>query len=328
MRNMIPAKLQRGDKIRVISPARSLAIISKEVQDNASRRWKSLGLIVTFSKNVSEKDEFDSSAIKSRVDDIHTAFSDKKVKCILTSIGGFNSNQLLKYLDYNLIKLNPKILCGYSDMTALQNAIYTKTGLVTYSGPAFSTLGMLHGLDYTVDYFKKCLMETGSFKIIPSKEWSDDMWYKDQQNRKFIKNNGFKMINEGEAEGKIIGGNLCTFNLLQGTEFMPSLKNSILFVEDDEESKPQHFDRDLQTLLHLPDFDGVKGIVIGRFQKVSAMTEELLIKIIKAKNELNHIPIIANVDFGHTTPIITFPIGGTARILARNNEIKLEIMKH
>ena len=325
---MIPAKLQRGDKIRVISPARSLAIISKEVQDNASRRWKSLGLIVTFSKNVSEKDEFDSSAIKSRVDDIHTAFSDKKVKCILTSIGGFNSNQLLKYLDYNLIKLNPKILCGYSDMTALQNAIYTKTGLVTYSGPAFSTLGMLHGLDYTVDYFKKCLMETGSFKIIPSKEWSDDMWYKDQQNRKFIKNNGFKMINEGEAEGKIIGGNLCTFNLLQGTEFMPSLKNSILFVEDDEESKPQHFDRDLQTLLHLPDFDGVKGIVIGRFQKVSAMTEELLIKIIKAKNELNHIPIIANVDFGHTTPIITFPIGGTARILARNNEIKLEIMKH
>lgn len=325
---MIPAKLQRGDKIRVISPARSLAIISKEVQDNASRRWKSLGLIVTFSKNVSEKDEFDSSAIKSRVDDIHTAFSDKKVKCILTSIGGFNSNQLLKYLDYNLIKLNPKILCGYSDITALQNAIYTKTGLVTYSGPAFSTLGMLHGLDYTVDYFKKCLMETGSFKIIPSKEWSDDMWYKDQQNRKFIKNNGFKMINEGEAEGKIIGGNLCTFNLLQGTEFMPSLKNSILFVEDDEESKPQHFDRDLQTLLHLPDFDGVKGIVIGRFQKVSAMTEELLIKIIKAKNELNHIPIIANVDFGHTTPIITFPIGGTARILARNNEIKLEIMKH
>lgn len=328
MRNMIPAKLQRGDKIRVISPARSLAIISKEVQDNASRRWKSLGLIVTFSKNVSEKDEFDSSAIKSRVDDIHTAFSDKKVKCILTSIGGFNSNQLLKYLDYNLIKLNPKILCGYSDITALQNVIYTKTGLVTYSGPAFSTLGMLHGLDYTVDYFKKCLMETGSFKIIPSKEWSDDMWYKDQQNRKFIKNNGFKMINEGEAEGKIIGGNLCTFNLLQGTEFMPSLKNSILFVEDDEESKPQHFDRDLQTLLHLPDFDGVKGIVIGRFQKVSAMTEELLIKIIKAKNELNHIPIIANVDFGHTTPIITFPIGGTARILARNNEIKLEIMKH
>jgi len=325
---MIPAKLQRGDKIRVISPARSLAIISKEVQDNASRRWKSLGLIVTFSKNVSEKDEFDSSAIKSRVDDIHTAFSDKKVKCILTSIGGFNSNQLLKYLDYNLIKLNPKILCGYSDITALQNVIYTKTGLVTYSGPAFSTLGMLHGLDYTVDYFKKCLMETGSFKIIPSKEWSDDMWYKDQQNRKFIKNNGFKMINEGEAEGKIIGGNLCTFNLLQGTEFMPSLKNSILFVEDDEESKPQHFDRDLQTLLHLPDFDGVKGIVIGRFQKVSAMTEELLIKIIKAKNELNHIPIIANVDFGHTTPIITFPIGGTARILARNNEIKLEIMKH
>src|SRR3989338_2136224 len=179
MRNMIPAKLQRGDKIRVISPARSLAIISKEVQDNASRRWKSLGLIVTFSKNVSEKDEFDSSAIKSRVDDIHTAFSDKKVKCILTSIGGFNSNQLLKYLDYNLIKLNPKILCGYSDMTALQNAIYTKTGLVTYSGPAFSTFAMQKGFEYTLDYFKKCFMTSEPIPLLPSPTWSDDAWYKD-----------------------------------------------------------------------------------------------------------------------------------------------------
>src|SRR3989338_9680675 len=328
MRNMIPAKLQRGDKIRVISPARSLAIISKEVQDNASRRWKSLGLIVTFSKNVSEKDEFDSSAIKSRVDDIHTAFSDKKVKCILTSIGGFNSNQLLKYLDYNLIKLNPKILCGYSDITALQNVIYTKTGLVTYSGPAFSTLGMLHGLDYTVDYFKKCLMETGSFKIIPSKEWSDDMWYKDKKKKKFIKNNGFKMINEGEAEGKIIGGNLCTFNLLQGTEFMPSLKNSILFVEDDEESKPQHFDRDLQTLLHQPGFAGVRGIVMGRFQNTSGMTDDLLAKIITSKQELDHIPVVAGVDFGHTTPHITFPIGGTGSLTAKKQQASLQITHH
>src|SRR3989338_3476448 len=232
MRNMIPAKLQRGDKIRVISPARSLAIISKEVQDNASRRWKSLGLIVTFSKNVSEKDEFDSSAIKSRVDDIHTAFSDKKVKCILTSIGGFNSNQLLKYLDYNLIKLNPKILCGYSDITALQNAILKKTGLVIYSGPHFSTFGMLKGFDYILKYFKKCLMERDKFEIKQSKEWSDDEWYKDQNNRSFHKNEGFFVINEGEAEGRIIGANLCTFNLLHGTEFMPDFKDSILFLED------------------------------------------------------------------------------------------------
>jgi muramoyltetrapeptide carboxypeptidase LdcA involved in peptidoglycan recycling len=187
---------------------------------------------------------------------------------------------------------------------------------------------MLKGLDYTIDYFKKCLIEKNPFEIKPSKEWSDDNWYKDQENRKFIKNKGFLVINEGEAEGRIIGGNLCTFNLLQGTEFMPSLKNSILFIEDDEESKPQHFDRDLQSLIHLPDFDEVKGIVIGRFQNASKMTDNLLTKIIKTKKELENLPIIANVDFGHTTPHITFPIGGTTPIYAKEGKTKIIINQH
>ena len=325
---MIPQKLKEGDEIRVISPARSLAIISQETREIALRRLREMGFKISFSKYAEECDEFKSSSIEHRIEDIHEAFKDKKVKGILTAIGGFNSNQLLKYLDYDLIKANPKILCGYSDITALQNAIFRKVGLVTYSGPHFSTFGMLKGLDYTIEYFKKCVMESGPFEVRPSKEWSDDEWYKNQEKREFIKNKGFLVINEGEAEGTIIGGNLCTLNLLQGTEFMPSLKNTILFIEDDEESKPQHFDRDLQSLIHLPDFDGVKGIVIGRFQKASEMSEKLLTKIIKTKRELNDIPVIANVDFGHTTPHITFPIGGKARILASKDKTKLEILEH
>jgi len=136
-----------------------------------------------------------------------------------------------------------------------------------------------------------------------------------------MKNNGFLVINEGKAEGEIIGANLCTFNLLQGTEYMPNFKNNILFIEDDYESKPHHFDRDLQSLIHLPDFNQIKGIVIGRFQKASEMTNEKLIKIIKTKKELNNIPVIANLDFGHTTPIFTFPIGGKVSI--SSNEIKV-----
>ena len=325
---MIPQKLKEGDEIRVISPARSLAIISQEIREIALRRLEEMGFKISFSKYAEECDEFKSSSIEHRVEDIHEAFEDKNVKGILTAIGGFNSNQLLKYLDYDLIKANPKILCGYSDITSLQNAIFRKVGLVTYSGPHFSTFGMLKGLDYTIEYFKKCVMESGPFEVRPSKEWSDDKWYKNQEKREFIKNKGFLVINEGEAEGTIIGGNLCTLNLLQGTEFMPSLKNTILFIEDDEESKPQHFDRDLQSLIHLPDFDGVKGIVIGRFQKASEMNERLLTKIIKTKRKLNDIPVIANVDFGHTTPHITFPIGGKARIFASKDKTKLEILEH
>ena len=325
---MISQKLKEGDKIIIISPARSLAIISQEVRDIALRKLREMGFKVTFSKHAEGCDEFNSFSIEHRLEDIHEAFSDKNVKGILTTIGGFNSNQLLKCLDYNLIKSNPKILCGYSDITALQNAIFKKVGLVTYSGPHFSTFGMLKGLDYTIECFKKCVMEKSPFEVKPSKEWSDDEWYKDQEKREFIKNKGFLVINEGKAEGTIIGGNLCTLNLLQGTEFMPSLKNTILFIEDDEESKPQHFDRDLQSLIHLPDFDGVKGIVIGRFQKASEMTKRLLTKIIKTKKELNDIPVIAGVDFGHTAPHITFPIGGKARLLANKDKTKLEILEH
>jgi len=328
---MIPIKLKKGDKIKIISPSRSLALISKENRKIAKNKFEELGLEVSFSKNVEEKDEFFSSSIKSRLDDLHDAFADKSIKAIFTTIGGFNSNQLLKYLDYSLIRNNPKILCGYSDITALSNAIYKKTNLVTYYGPHFSTLGMIKGLEYTLEYLKKCLFDKDKFEITSSKYWSDDLWYKNQEKRKFIKNSGFLVINKGEAEGIIIGGNLCTFNLLQGTEFMPSLKNTILFLEDDDianDFSAQEFDRNLQSVLHLKDFDKIKGLAIGRFQKASKITPEEIIKIIKTKNELKNIPVIAGVDFGHTTPQITFPIGGRAKLTVKKEIVKLEILKY
>ena len=326
---MIPNKLKQGDEIRVIAPSRSMSIISEDVRKIAKERLERLGFKVTFSKNIYEKDEFNSSSIKSRIDDLHDAFSDKNIKAILTAIGGFNCNQLLRHLDYKLIKSNPKILCGYSDITALQNVIYAKTGLVTYSGPHFSSFGMKKGFDYSLDYFKKCLFSSEEFEILPSKEWSDDKWYRGERDkREFIKNKGFLIINKGEAEGTIIGGNQGTLRLLQGTEFMPDLNNKILFLEECAPSKAWDFDRELQSLIHLPNFNKIKAIIIGRFQKESEITDEMLIKIIKQKKELENIPVIANVDFGHTTPQITFPVGGRCRIIAEKNKVKLQILEH
>ncbi|MBH5316851.1 LD-carboxypeptidase [Paenibacillus sp. GSMTC-2017] len=318
-------KLKAGDEIRVISPSRSLSIIAEDHRNIAKTRLEELGFKVSFSENVLESDEFVSSSIRSRVDDLHAAFLDPNVKAILTTIGGFNSNQLLKYIDYDLIKANPKRICGYSDITALSNAIYAKTGLITYSGPHFSTFAMLQGNTFTVEYFTKIMMQDTDFKVIHSEQWSDDPWYLDQENRSFITNDGPYVINPGETSGTIIGGNLCTLNLLQGTDFMPSLKDSILFVEDDYEVQPYTFDRDIQSLIHQPSFEEVKGIVIGRFQKGSNMTKEKLVKIIRSKSELNHIPVIADVDFGHTTPIITFPVGGKVSIRAIEQQIEISI---
>uniref|UniRef100_UPI00403F776B S66 family peptidase n=1 Tax=Paenibacillus sp. FSL E2-0201 TaxID=2954726 RepID=UPI00403F776B len=320
-----PNKLKPGDELRIISPARSLSLIAAEQRKIAKEQLQQLGFRISFSVNSFEKDEFVSSSIESRIEDLHEAFLDPNVKGILTTIGGFNSNQLLRYIDYSIIAEHPKRLCGYLDITALSNAIYAKTGLVTYSGPHFSSFAMLHDNEYTTQYFRKLMMDNKEILVRPSKHWSDDEWYLDQENRVFIRNEGPFIINDGEAQGTIIGGNLCTLNLLQGTEYMPSLKNSILFLEDDYESSPVTFDRDLQSLIHQPDFQHVKGMVIGRFQQGSRMTKNLLTKIITSKEELSDIPVIADVDFGHTSPMITFPIGGQASLRAYGVRVELRI---
>ena len=290
-------------------------------------RFADLGLKLSFSKNCESIDDFSSSSIEERVEDLHEAFLDKKVKAIFTVIGGYNVNQLLKYIDFNLIKMNPKILCGYSDTTALANALLTKTGLITYSGPAYSTLGMLKGIDYSLNYLKKCLFSNEPYEIINPAQWSDDLWFIDQQNRTFFKDNGIKVLNHGSAEGKIVGGNLCTLNLLQGTEFMPDLENTILFIEDDELTTAPNFDRDLQSLIHQKNFDSVKGIVIGKFQIKSEISEVLLKQIIQSKSELASIPVLYNLNFGHTTPHICFPIGGLVKIDTESHT-QITILKH
>ncbi|MDB4837934.1 LD-carboxypeptidase [Marinomonas sp.] len=324
---MIPEKLKINDEVRVIAPSRSLSIISDDVRALANKRFAALGLRLSFSQHCEVMDEFSSSSIEQRVADLHEAFLDKNVKAIFTVIGGENVNQILKYIDYSIVKDNPKIICGYSDTTALSNALFHKTGLITYSGPAYSTLGMLKGLDYSLKYIEKCLFLTNAYEVRNPEEWSDDPWYIDQENRTFYPDSGIKVLHDGPTDGTIIGGNLCTLNLLQGTEFMPSLDDAVLFIEDDELTFPANFDRDLQSLIHQKDFHKVKAIVIGKFQMASNMTDVLLQKIITSKTELASIPILYNVSFGHTTPHITFPIGGRVTIDTKS-ESKIIISEH
>ncbi len=326
---MVPQKLKAGDEVRVIAPSRSMVILGEDCKELATRRLEELGLKVTFGKYVYEADEdYLVASREHRAEDLNEAFKDKNVKAILTVIGGFNSNQILDLIDYDAIKENPKVFCGFSDITVLSDAIYAKTGLVTYSGPHYSSFGMLKGFEYEFEYFKKMFFEDEEIEITSSSEWSDDAWFIDQENREFIKNDGMFVINEGETEGEMLGGNLCTLNLLQGTKYMPDISNKILFIEDDGSADKLYlvtFDRDIQSLIHTPEFKTVRGIVIGRAEKNCNMTNEKWIKLIKNKPELSDIPVIAGADFGHTTPIFTFPIGGYAKLYAKGNEIKLTI---
>jgi muramoyltetrapeptide carboxypeptidase LdcA involved in peptidoglycan recycling len=139
----VPRKLHRGDTLRVVAPARSRPFVAEHDHSTViDARFAALGLRLTFGDHVDERDDFESSPVASRVSDLHAAFADPEVAGILTVIGGFNSNQLLPHLDWDLIAAHPKIFCGYSAITALQNAILARAGLVTYSGPHWSSFGM------------------------------------------------------------------------------------------------------------------------------------------------------------------------------------------
>jgi muramoyltetrapeptide carboxypeptidase len=328
MNPIFPPKLKSGDEIRVIAPSTTLAIISQEQRQLANGRYQEMGLHTTVSQYADEQNRFNSTSIEHRLSDLHDAFCDPQVKGILTAIGGYNANQLLDELDYDLISAHPKVLCGFSDITALSNAIFAKTGLVTYSGPHYSTLSMKYGVEYTIDYFQKCMMASEPFVVPQAANWSDDAWYRDQERREFLPNSGYLVINEGEGNGRLLGGNLCTFNLLQGTRYMPDLEGSILLIEDDFESQAATFDRDLQSLIHQPGFDQVQGLIIGRFQKTSGVDDDTLIDIVRTKAALKNIPIIANASFGHTTPQFTFPVGGQGTLVVTKNQATFTITEH
>ncbi len=278
------------------------------------RRFGDLGLTLTFGKHVDEHDEFGSSSIASRVRDLHDAFADPQVKGILTVIGGFNSNELLPHLDWDLIRRNPKIFCGYSDITALQNAILARTGLITYTGPHWSTFGMRDHFEQTLAWFRQALLSAEPFEVEAASHWTDDAWFVDQDARAVEPSSGWWPLHPGTASGRLVGGNLCTFNLLQGGPYRPSLAGSIILVEDDLLTNPVELARNLTSLLQLPDAADIAALLVGRFQRDSQISRTILDQIIQLQPALREIPVLANVDIGHTSPLATLPIGGQVEV--------------
>ena len=296
----VPPRLSAGDEIRVIAPSRSMQVVAPDRRERAHRFFVERGFRLSYSRHANEIDETQSSSIGSRVRDLYEAFFDPSVKGILTALGGFNVNQLLPHLDYDLIAAHPKTLCGYSDITALHHAIYAKTGLVCYHGPHFSTFGRDENIDYTVDYFRKATMSDAPYDVESSDSTTDYM-----------------TIVPGAATGTVIGGNLCTLNLLQGTPYMPSLKNSVLFIEDDNimgEYFPLEFERNLHSLAQTAEPGDIRGVVFGRFEDSCQIHADILRRIVSGIPSFRDIPILYGADFGHLHPMISFPIGGQVRL--------------
>lgn len=203
----IPRKLRPGDTIRVVAPALSRKFVTEHDHSTLiEARFAAMGLRLTFGDHVDERDDFNSSSVASRVADLHAAFADPGVAGILTVIGGENSNELLPYLDWDLIAANPKVFCGYSDITAVQNAILARTGLVTYSGPHWSSYGMRDHFGQTQQWFEQALLDEGTIDLRPSESWTDDLWFLDQDKRTSRLNDGWWPLRPGQATGRIVGG--------------------------------------------------------------------------------------------------------------------------
>jgi muramoyltetrapeptide carboxypeptidase len=323
-----PVRLKKGDHVRVISFGLSLKGVSISQREICKRNLENLGLHISFGKHVEDNDEFGTSSVSARIEDLNEALADPEVKIILSGMGGMNTAQILRSINWNLLKNNSKIFCGFSDITVLVNAIYAKTGIVTYYGPFYGTFGMEKGTEYMLEKFKTCLFSKEPFIVNPANFWSDDFWWLNQEKRKFFPNPGPLIINEGDAEGKLIGGHLTSLSTLFGTEFFPNLSNSIILIEENNEIKPRSFDRLLQSLIHQKGFNKAKALLIGRFTSASQISDDILVRIVKNHPELSRIPVVANLNFGHTYPQFTFPIGGTGRVGVKDGKMVFEIIKH
>lgn len=318
-----PLRLKIGDTLGIVSPSWGGAGFFPHRVEQSVKYLNKLGFKVKFAQHSLNQKGFVSDTPENRVQDIHDMFVDTSVKAIIASIGGDHSCHLLPLLDYDLIRNNPKIFMGYSDITVLNIAIWKKTGLITFDGPTLLTdfAEFPQMFDYTETYFLKALMGEKPIGIIePSSYWTEEYldWSekKDlERPREVLASSGWTWLREGKAEGILIGGCLESLQHLRGTEFWPDWNNSIFFFETSEEKpSPGTVDAILMDYQNMGVFEKIRGLIVGRSMYYSDEEKQLLREIILERTQRYTFPIITGVDFGHTAPKFTIPLGSMAQI--------------
>lgn len=289
-----PKKLKQGDVIGIISPASSPEDLSRI--ERGVNYLEKLGYRVEIGKNVGSKEGYLAGTDQQRIEDIHDMFKRKEIKAVFCIRGGYGAGRLLDKLDYNLIKKNPKIFVGYSDITSLQSAFYSKTGLVTFAGPMVAVDFHDEVSPFTEEVFWRTI--TSDKKIGK---------LKNPRNEKFF------TLSKGRGTGRLVGGNLTVLSSLIGTEYFPKMKDSVLMLEDINEA-PYRIDRMLNQLRLIKVFKQVKGIILGHFvdcveqdpTKSSFTLNEVIIEYFQKQLKL---PVLYNVKHGHIKDNITIPFG-------------------
>lgn len=314
--------MNKQKTIRVIAPSQSWQQGKLSAYRRAIRSLEATGYSVDFGTNIKERDSFGTASIESRVADLHDAFTDSSVRVVLCLDGGWSANQLLPHIHWELLKANPKPIIGYSDCTVLLNAIYARTGRVTYLGPLLTTLGDKDTGKQSLAGLTSALEKT-DYRVERGSVWKSGGTI-------FCTERRWNVLNTGTAEGVLIGGNLGSLYLLQGTPYMPTFRqDTILAIEDDDEAginSVKEFDRRLESILQQSNARRyIVGVIVGRFQISSGVTRRAVTIILRQKFA-SSIPIVCDVGFGHTLPMATLRLGGTMRMeLNSKNEGSLYV---
>lgn len=305
-----PAKLRTGDKIGLVSPA---GFISEEELSESVTNLSNLGFEPVPGKYVLNRSGYLGGTDKERAEDLNNMFADKNIKGIVCTRGGYGAARMLHYLDYDLIKSNPKPLVGYSDITVLISALYAKTGLVSFHGP----VGISTFNDYSVNHFRNVLM-------FPSQTYamSNPPLAADEQSQAYT-------IRAGKAEGILYGGNLSLVVSLIGTEYDSDTSGCIIYLEEVGE-EPYRIDRMLTQMIQAGKFNKAAGIALGVFSKCepkptqSGISNSFTLKeVLFDRLYPLGIPVIYGLSFGHITNKFTIPTGIKANLDVDNAELTL-----
>ena len=293
--------LQQGDTIALIAPGSS---IPNDKIEKAKNNMKLLGLKVKEGRFIREKYGYTAGKDHERISDLHWAFSDDAIDAIWCLRGGYGCTRLLPYLDYKLIKKNKKILVGYSDITALQMAIFKHAKMKSFHGPVASS----EFSPFTVEYIQKMLFSPVIGQPI-----------RHQTPEKV------STLSEGMAKGKLIGGNLSLISALCGTSYLPSAKGKIVFLEDIDE-KPYRIDRMLVQLEQAWNLHKAKGIILGEFKDCDSDSDRSLSLLETLENHFKNldIPVLYNFPIGHIEDQVTLPIGIKVNMNTSAKEITIE----
>lgn len=306
-----PKRLKKGDTIGLITPG---SYIDDEGLQKAVTNLEGLGFQVKLAKNIRAERGFIAGTDAQRLADLHSMFSDKQVAGIWCARGGYGCGRLLPMIDYRLIKKNPKVVVGFSDITALLQGIYKETGLIGFHGP----VGSSDFTAYTVEYLTKVLIEPADKLNIPLSKENAEVAKTDKVFQTAT-------IRGGIATGKLVGGNLSLLAPLAGTKYQPNVNRKLLFIEEIGES-PYRIDRMLTQLRQSYPLKAAAGIILGVFrgcEKKEGSRSLSLMETLKDRLSDLNIPIFYGAAIGHIGDNLTLPIGGKARFDADSGTLTL-----